>query len=258
LLVVIGVFSILQYGGLFLVPGLGELLGSVRTLFGRVLDRPMSEGLIEGQWLILVSIVAFYVSGLCDYGIHRFVSHSRYLWFTHEYHHLPRKVSVVMPGIAGRPFAVVAVFPTITASVVSVYGVLVLCGLPLWDLSPLKVLLIILAFVQSASHSSFLRHWWWVHHAMKCLALTTPQEHVLHHTVDLRGNYGNFTTLWDRIFGTYLDPAQEQNQGHRLGLAYDQDFLGTITLGKLKLSGRLRRRFDVGRYCNIAEREETV
>ncbi len=258
LLGVICVFSVLQYGGLALVPGAGDLLGDVRAFFGRVLDRPLPEEAIGGRWLVMVSVVAFYISGLWDYLIHRYVSHSRYLWFTHEYHHLPRQVSVVMPGIAGRPFAVVAVFPTTVASILGVYGLLALCGLPLWDLSPLKVLLIVLAFVQTASHSSFLRHWWWVHRAMKCLALTTPQEHVLHHTVDLRGNYGNFTTLWDQVFGTYLDPTQEQNRGHRLGLAYDQDFLGTITLGKVKLSERLRRQFHVGRYCNIVKGEETV
>lgn len=256
LLSVICVFSVLQYGGLALVPGENDLLAEVRAFYGRVLDRPLPEEAIGGPWLAMVSVVAFYVSGLWDYLIHRYFSHSRHFWFTHEYHHLPSQVSVIMPGIAGRPFAVVAVFPTTMAGILSVYGVLALCGLPLWDLGPLMVLLILLTLVQTASHSSFLRHWWWVHHAMKWLALTTPQEHVLHHSVDLRGNYGNFTTLWDRIFGTYLDPAHEQNRGHRLGLAYDQDFLGTITLGKVKLSKRLRRRFQVGRYCNIAEEEE--
>ena len=39
--------------------------------------------------------------------------------------------------------------------------------------------------------------------------------------------------------------------GHRLGLAYDQDFVGTVTLGRLKIPARWRRRFQLDRYVNI-------
>jgi hypothetical protein len=89
---------------------------------------------------------------------------------------------------------------------------------------------------------------------MKWLALTTPQEHLLHHTVDLQGNYGNFTVVWDRLFGTYLDPMRSEYQDRPLGLAYDQDFVGTLTAGRLKLPGSLRARFEVDRFCNLDER----
>jgi hypothetical protein len=36
-----------------------------------------------------------------------------------------------------------------------------------------------------------------------------------------------------------------------LGLPYDQDFLGTLTLGRWKLPPALRRRFQIDRYCNL-------
>jgi hypothetical protein len=86
---------------------------------------------------------------------------------------------------------------------------------------------------------------------MKWLALTTPQEHLLHHTVDLQGNYGNFTVLWDRVFGTYLDPTKSEHQNHALGLPYDQDFVGTLTAGRVKLPAIVRRRFQLERFCNL-------
>ena len=86
---------------------------------------------------------------------------------------------------------------------------------------------------------------------MKYFGLTTPQEHLLHHTVEMDGNYGNFTTVWDRVFGTYLDPMLERNRGRSLGLPYDQDFLGTLTFGRIKLSAAIRTRFQLARYCNI-------
>ena len=87
----------------------------------------------------------------------------------------------------------------------------------------------------------------------KWLALTTPQEHLLHHTIDVQGNYGNFTVLWDRVFRTYLDPTRSEHQNH-LGLAYDQDFVGTLTAGRVKLPTSLRRRFQVDRFCNLEKR----
>lgn len=254
LLGVLLIYGGLQFGGLAIVPSADALLINIRDYFSRRLGQPLAAQPIGGWWLFLISLLSFYLSGLWDYIIHRFFSHNRWFWFTHEYHHLPNQVFTAMPGLAVRPFAVVTAFPATLATVVSAYALLVLFGLPLWDLEPLKILLLAHAFLLTASHSSFLRRWWWVHHLMKWLALTTPQEHLLHHTVDLRGNYGNFTVLWDRLFKTYLDPTLPEHQGHRLGLAYDQDFLGVITLGQLKLPSAMRRRFQVERYCNIVHK----
>jgi sterol desaturase/sphingolipid hydroxylase (fatty acid hydroxylase superfamily) len=245
------VYGVLQFGGLALVPSAEKLLVDIREDFAAWLGRPVNPQPIAGGWLAGLSIAIFYLSGLWDYALHRFFSHSRWFWFTHEYHHLPNQVFVALPGLAVRPFAVVTSFPTTLATVVSAYGLLALLGLPLWDLTPLKILLLAHTFLLTASHSSFLRRYWRLHHLMKWLALTTPQEHLLHHTVDLQGNYGNFTVLWDRLFGTYLDPALVEHQGHALGLGYDQDFLGVITLGQLKMPAWMRRRFQVERYCNI-------
>jgi sterol desaturase/sphingolipid hydroxylase (fatty acid hydroxylase superfamily) len=253
LLTIILVFFLFQYGGLALVPKTDELLADVREYFGRRLELPLAEQAMEWQALAAVSVFSFFIAGLWDYLLHRFFSHSHWFWFTHENHHLPNQVFVTMPGVSARPFAVVAIFPVMVATVVSTYAALALFGWPLWDLAPLKIVLLFHAVVLTSTHSSFLRRFWWIHHVMKWMALTSPQEHVLHHSVDLKGNYGNFTTLWDRLFGTYLDPTLEKNQGHRLGLPYDQDFLGTLTLGKYKLPERVRRRFQVARYCNLTQ-----
>ncbi len=253
--VVLVVYTVIQLGGYALVPTADRVMAAVRTAFGHAFGRPTSVDPIRGIWLGLFTVVLFYLSGLWDYLTHRFFSHSRRFFFTHEYHHLPSQVNLAMPGMAARPFAVVATFPATVATVVSAYALLLVLGLPLWDLSALKSLVLVQAFLLTATHSCFLRRWWWMHHGMRWLALTTPQEHLLHHTVDLEGNYGNFTVLWDRLFGTYLDPTLERYQGHALGLAYDQDFLGTLTLGRVKLPRSLRRRFRVERYCNLEPEE---
>jgi sterol desaturase/sphingolipid hydroxylase (fatty acid hydroxylase superfamily) len=142
-------------------------------------------------------------------------------------------------------------------TIVCASAILVAFGQPLWNLEPLKVVVLLHVFVLTSSHSCCLRRWWWVHRVMACLALTTPHEHVLHHTVEMNGNYGNFTTLWDRLFGTYLKPSRLADRPLVLGLAYDQDFLGAVTVGRLKLPARVRSYFQVDRYCNTAARGGT-
>jgi sterol desaturase/sphingolipid hydroxylase (fatty acid hydroxylase superfamily) len=247
---VLAVYFLVQYGGFALVPDTETLLVTIGATWGNVLGRPSATGTISGPWLWAMTAAAFYLSGLWDYLMHRFVSHGRWLWFTHEYHHLPNQVFVGMPGIAARPFAVVTTFPVTVGTIVCAYAILIGFGQPLWDLEPLKVLVLMHVFVLTSSHSCCLRRWWWVHRVMTCAALTTPHEHVLHHTVEMKGNFGNFTTLWDRLFGTYLEPTRITEERLALGLAYDQDFLGAVTAGRLKLPARVRAYFQVDRYCN--------
>ncbi len=198
-----------------------------------------------------MSVVAFFVAGFWDYLVHRCLSHSRWLWFTHEYHHLPRQIFTAMPGILVRPFAAIPALLTVTATSITMYALLSVFGMPLWNLSPLLPVVGVIAIVLTASHSSCLRRWPIVHHVMKWLGLTTPHEHVLHHTHEMDGNFGNFTTVWDRLFGTYQQPFREEYRQRALGLAYDQDFLGTLTFGRWKLPTALRARFQIGRYCNV-------
>ena len=253
LLLVTCVFSLVQYAGMALSPNVDELFAWMRTFLANTLERPHSDRPLQGVPLVVVGVLAYYVSGLWDYSVHRFVSHSRFLWFTHEYHHLPNQVFVAMPGIFVRPFAAFPALVTSLATGLSIYGLFVLLQLPLWDLAGLFPVALLIGIVLTASHSSFLRRWKVVHYAMRCFYLTTPQEHLLHHTVEMDGNYGNFTTVWDRVFGTYLDPLGTQYASRSLGLPYDQDFLGTLTFGRLKLPPTVRARCQVSRYCNVKD-----
>jgi sterol desaturase/sphingolipid hydroxylase (fatty acid hydroxylase superfamily) len=248
---VLVVYGAIQFGGFALVPSTERIIAAVRDAVGARLGSTLPVDTIRGVPLALLTLAMFYVSGLWDYLLHRFFSHSRRFFFTHEYHHLPNDVNLLMPGLAVRPFSIITSFPATIATVVSAYAILLMLGLPLWNVEPLKGLLLIQAFLLTASHSCFLRNAWWLHNSMKWLALTTPQEHLLHHTVEMQGNYGNFTVLWDRIFRTYLDPTRAEHRNPTIGLGYDQDFLGAITAGKLKLPSAVRRRFEVGRFCNL-------
>jgi len=201
--------------------------------------------------LAVVAVALFHLSGLVDYAWHRCFSHHRWFWFTHESHHLPSQVFVGMPGLGVRPFAVFTVVPTIALTAILTYLALRIGGRPMWSWTVFQIPLLASSTLLVTSHSSFLRRGWLAHRVLRVFALTTPHEHVLHHSVDLRGNYGNFTKLWDRLFGTYLDPCLSAHQGRRYGVAYDQDFLGTITVGRARIPRAWRERFQLGRYTNL-------
>jgi sterol desaturase/sphingolipid hydroxylase (fatty acid hydroxylase superfamily) len=245
------VYSVIQFAGVALVPGVADVVDGVRALSGTT-ALPASAN-IPGPWLtVLVWVAAFYFLGLIDYLFHRFASHSRPLWFTHENHHLPRELYVYMPGIAARPFVVVAAFPAVVGLVATLHFALAAFGVHGFDIVSLMLFLAMAQlFISSASHSAFLRRHWIVHRMMKPFGLTTPQEHWYHHVQELEVNYGNFTTVWDRVFGTYLDPAKVDATRYRTGLDYDQDFLGTLTLGKLKLGRGIRERFQLEQFCYL-------
>ena len=245
------IYGGLQIAGLSLAPTGEELLASAQSLLLRGAEG--SETTPPSAALALaIGLVGLYAGGFWDYVVHRFVNHSRALWFTHEYHHLPTRVAVYMPGICVRPLAVVAVLPATAATILTVCLLLRAAGLQGVELAGvLHGVVLIQVAVLGTSHSAFLRRLPAVHRFLRPLGITTPQEHWLHHVRDLQGNFGNFTTLWDRAFGTYLDPLDPAHQGHRAGLPYDQDFLGVLTFGRWKLSPRARARFAIGRYCHL-------
>ncbi|MFT5429714.1 MAG: sterol desaturase/sphingolipid hydroxylase (fatty acid hydroxylase superfamily) [Myxococcota bacterium] len=252
LLAVILVFFAIQIGLMALAPRIDVMMSTVQ----RWTPGSATRSDMPFWPIVLVSVLAFYIGSLFDYLVHRFFNHSNVFWWTHEYHHLPREVFVALPGLSVRPFSVFTAIPTAFGTICVSYGVIWLAGWPAWDLRPLGFVALANAFILTTSHSEWLRRWWWPHHLLRTLALTTPHEHLVHHAVDRPGNYGNIVSLWDRLFGTYRDPLDPDNQGRELGLTYDQDFLGTLTLGRLKLPASWRKRFQVDRYCRLDEPED--
>lgn len=205
------------------------------------------------RWIIPVFIAAFAIGSLFDYLVHRFLLHGP-LWRLHENHHLPSVVSNVMPGIAARPFVIVPNFLINAGSCAAIFALVYIIGRPQLIATFIYLvpgLLLAFTFVACASHSNFLRRFDWVETAFGSVLLIGPREHLLHHAAGVRGNYGNFTTVWDRAFGTYVPPLKGGEPV--LGLDYDQDFLGAITAGRFKLPPSLRSRYQLGRVCRLHE-----
>lgn len=209
-------------------------------------------------WALAPLLAATWVvAGFWDYALHRWLLHTRWGWFLHENHHLPTVVANGVPGISVRPFVAVTTFLTYVGTAAVMLAVMTLtetAALVPRYLACVPALVLLLTLVGSASHSAFLRKFAWVHGLLRPLGVTTPHEHLLHHDARLAGNYGNFTSLWDRAFGTYLSPAAHGPRALRLGLPYDQDFLGTLTAGRFKLPAPVREHYRVDVFCHLSRR----
>ena len=164
LFVVMVVFLLIQISGSSLIPNASQILESLRKLVGAI--TPLLDCVWASLWRAegnACGFSVFYTAGFWDYLVHRTFSHSRWFWFTHEYHHLPRQVSVVMPGILVRPFAFIPVFLTTLATGVTVFDVLGMRPTDWWDVKPVIPVLLLIVVIQTASHSRFLRRRWCVH-----------------------------------------------------------------------------------------------
>ncbi len=245
------VYFAIQASLMALVPGVDEVIGWLAGALAR------AEAAPAAAWPLVPLLVAtWFVAGFWDYALHRWLLHARWGWFLHENHHLPTVVANGVPGISVRPFVAVTTFLTYVGTAAAMLGVMALTGTPALlprYLACVPVLLLALTLVGSASHSAFLRQFPLAHRLLAPLFVITPQEHLLHHDPRRRGNYGNFTSLWDRVFGTYLSP-EPRGGPPVLGLLYDQDFLGTLTAGRLKLPPAVRERYRLDAFCHLSRR----
>ena len=112
---------------------------------------------------VALGVAVFYLQGLVDYAWHRWFSHHRLFWFTHESHHLPTQIFVGMPGLGVRPFAVLTVVPVVAFTAALTYAVLRLAGLPMWSWTIFQLPLLLSSTLLVTSHSSFMRRGWLAH-----------------------------------------------------------------------------------------------
>jgi sterol desaturase/sphingolipid hydroxylase (fatty acid hydroxylase superfamily) len=247
------VYFSVQLGLSAILPSVERTLAAAKQILG--LSSQRTTFIAHRMTLsIVIGIVTFFVAGFWDYLTHRFLLHSKLAWYLHESHHLPTRVFNGMPGISARPFVVFSAFLVNVFSIATMFLLLWMAErLDLVNLffDTLPAIFFTFAFIGSASHSCFLRRYAFFDCWPRYLFIITPHEHVLHHAADHQGNFGNFTPLWDRLFGTYLDPAKRGEP--RLGLNYDQDFLGAITAGKWKLSTRLRKKLGLEKFCYLED-----
>jgi sterol desaturase/sphingolipid hydroxylase (fatty acid hydroxylase superfamily) len=133
------------------------------------------------------------LADLGAYWLHRLI-HTRHLWRIHRFHHSPTQlywlagVRTTIPQQILFNLPVALAVPMVADAPVYVFEALVVAGVVTNDWMHLNV----------AWRSRWLE---WV--------LVTPRYHHIHHSTDAKlhdGNFGVVFSVWDRLFGTYVDP----------------------------------------------------
>jgi sterol desaturase/sphingolipid hydroxylase (fatty acid hydroxylase superfamily) len=158
-------------------------------------------------WLVIPGYVL--LADLGAYWAHRAL-HTRWLWPTHAWHHSP-KFLYWLSGLRGSPvhvlvlsapyYAAFIIFPLPDAAIVS--GVLLVL-----DVSNQH-------YIHSNLKFPYARQLEWL--------FVTPRFHFVHHSATpavANSNYGFIFSVWDRIFGTFTNPATVPPDD-ALGLGYE-------------------------------------
>jgi sterol desaturase/sphingolipid hydroxylase (fatty acid hydroxylase superfamily) len=146
---------------------------------------------------VLVALAAMLVMEFAAYWRHRW-EHSPELWRVHATHHADEAMNWLTLH-RKHPLG------ELLSLIIDLIPALLL-GLPVWAIMTMAV----------------LRSWWgyFIHADVPWTlgvfgkVLISPAAHRLHHIRDetlMGSNYGNTITLWDRLFGTYIDPAPYVN-----------------------------------------------
>lgn len=186
--------GLLFVNGVLLVPLVAAPLLAWREAIARV---PLLPDIWAGVPGVLTVLAAIVVIDLAAYWRHRF-EHSPALWRIHATHHADEAMNWLTLHRKHPLGELFSLFVDLVPAL--------LLGLPVW------------AIVTAA----LLRSWWgYLIHADVPWTLgplgkvmISPAAHRLHHIRDERlmgSNYGNTITLWDRLFGTYIDPAPYVN-----------------------------------------------
>jgi sterol desaturase/sphingolipid hydroxylase (fatty acid hydroxylase superfamily) len=146
---------------------------------------PMPWPAVFGAMLLLDSFSAYWV--------HRLMHATPLLWRVHRVHHADSSVDV-STSLRNHPFELLVTVP------VSCLVVLLL-GAPVSVVVAAQTVVMAAAIWQHAD----LRLPRWLDHAL-ARAIVTPRLHRLHHSRERLihdTNFGDFITLWDRLFGTF-------------------------------------------------------
>jgi len=176
------------------------LVSPVSNFFDRhLLYLPQLPEFIANWPLALRFCLYLIFADFGHYWVHRML-HTGYMWRAHKWHHSP----TYMYWLAGVRGSIVQ------QTLVNVPYIL--AGIML-DIAPWWMFWVIVLKNTFENDIMHLNVWWgnrWIE-----WVVVTPRYHHIHHSEDpshYTRNLGTLLTIWDRLFGTYLDPDKVQRK----------------------------------------------
>jgi sterol desaturase/sphingolipid hydroxylase (fatty acid hydroxylase superfamily) len=143
---------------------------------------------------LAVRVVVYYLGAdLGSYWFHRLM-HTRHVWRIHRFHHSATQLYWLAGARATIPQQILFNLP-------------VAFGLPLIADAPVTVLEALVLATIATNDWMHINVAWRSNWLEKIFV--TPRYHHIHHSTNAKqheGNFGVVFSVWDRLFGTYLDP----------------------------------------------------
>jgi sterol desaturase/sphingolipid hydroxylase (fatty acid hydroxylase superfamily) len=144
------------------------------------------------MWLRIAAYVV--LADLGHYLIHRLM-HTARLWRLHRWHHVPVHMNWLAGNRQSLPDRLLVSLPYIALAPI-------LAGTP----TAVGTALLVFATLRNDwMHANATLGWPWLEKVM-----VTPRFHHVHHSTDPQHHHRNFGitfTIWDRLLGTFQDPA---------------------------------------------------
>jgi len=151
-----------------------------------------------GMPVALQVLLTFLILDFWRYWEHRVFHRVPLLWRAHLVHHSDTRLDVTTSE-RHHPFESILSTATLVA-------LILYCGLPV---AAVAVYVVVATAVSLYSHANL--HFPASIDAMLRRVVVTPGFHAVHHSslaAETDSNYGTVLTIWDRFFGTYVDPSK--------------------------------------------------
>jgi sterol desaturase/sphingolipid hydroxylase (fatty acid hydroxylase superfamily) len=185
------------------VAGVGRAVGDAVSFWT---DEPILSSAVAGALLALVSFV---LADLAFYAHHRLMHRVPFLWAFHKVHHSGTEL---YPLTAYRGHPVQVMIGATAAVLTSSFAAGLFLELGGSGVTSLRFLGASAFFGLAFLFGAIYRHsrvWVMFPGALRKV-VHSPAHHQIHHSADpadFNANYSGFLLIWDRMFGTYREPA---------------------------------------------------
>lgn len=148
------------------------------------------------------------------------------LWRLHKTHHLDLDIDVTT-GLRFHPIEIVL-------SYIVKFGVVAAIGAPPVGVAIFEAILNIMAMFNHGNINIPTALDRWIR-----FFVVTPDMHRVHHSIypnETNSNFGFNLSVWDRLFGTYIDQPRDGHQGMTIGLKTIRAPEETITLSAILMT----------------------
>lgn len=196
--------------GLLSIIGYQELIGLKTPLIG--ITKTISEispgisGFVLNNQFLAVVIYSLFITHM-NYWVHRIFHENNFLWRLHVFHHSQNQFTG-LSQFRSHPLE----------EIIATYGTALITALIVPETIIYAKYYGYFAFIMGILNHSNIVH----KPSFLDKIFITPMVHRVHHSLEERHfdrNFGFVFSIWDQIYGTFYNPANEKRRNFKIGLS---------------------------------------